>query len=77
MTDQSPEFPSVGARARFTFNPKWRGESSDLPKRTGSECTITDRGMGTSLWVAFDDGRCAPVLPDELSPLPAAPTETK
>jgi hypothetical protein len=29
--------------------------------------------MGTSLWVAFDDGRCAPVLPDELSPLPAAP----
>jgi hypothetical protein len=69
--NESPAFPSVGARARFTFDPRY--ESDRIARHSGEDCVVTDGGVASSWWVTFDDGSNAPVLASELSPLPAAP----
>ncbi len=67
------EFPSVGARARFTPNPKWFA----LRDYGGRTCKVVEPCPPLSEFdyrVLFD-GETYPraVLASELSPLPAAP----
>ncbi len=71
-SDRSPEFPSVGARARFTQNVHLASRQHD-----GQACELFEPIAEGNFWhwrVKFDDGHIMPVLASELSPLPAAPT---
>jgi hypothetical protein len=61
MASQSPEFPSVGARARWTYA---GGQH---------ECEIIRRVHADLFKVRLDDGECYYSELAELSPLPAAP----
>jgi hypothetical protein len=67
MSNQSPEFPSVGARARFTPN------GLAFISRRGEECVIVRAAKGQRFAIDFADGLRLYVEPSELSPLPAAP----
>ena len=64
MANHSPEFPSVGARARFTRE---------------CEIVEVDTMLGWDppIKVRYDDGSLDFAYEDELSPLPAAPHSGK
>jgi hypothetical protein len=79
--NESPAFPSVGARARFTPQLPYSRES-EVARHAGEDCAIaSDVGMGGvkgEWWrVTFSDGISLDAFWSELSPLPAAPTNSQ